>query len=422
MVELMGLLNDSEPAVILGVLADGKPVTLLHCLETRSRLGRPGLDTSVFHASAVLEGAHFSTPEEIMFIRLSVLFSNVEEWMYPAGPDVRVSRRGNKMVMECEEPEAIRATVGQGMNISVVPHARYTIIDGQAATHTETWFAVEPSQAKPLEDYLGVVSDIRNLVSLATTERVRVLAMEGELGASGPGVRPAKSEKKGVRVFLPFMNGPGAPTPVRRRDLLFRLADVPKDIGGLLARWLESAERVRCVHDLYFAAHHQPEMYVEHSFFCFVEALEAYHRRAIRRVDFDKEELEQRKQDILGVLPADCQYKDWLSERLNYGNEPSLRKRLKEILERFSPLCGQWFRSKREKNRFLDEVVARRNHLVHPDERWETQAARGEILETLALRLKWLVVACLLEQLGLSADDIAGLLSRNMKYQHEISL
>jgi len=418
MLELMGLLNDAEPGVILGMSADGKPVTLQDCIETRARFRRPGLDTSMFYASAVLEGAHFSTPEEIIFSRVSVLFSNVEEWMYPAGPDVRVNRRGNKMVVECEEPEAIRVSVEQGMKISLVPHVGYTVIDGQAAANTETWFTVEPSQAKSLDEYLGVVGDIRNFLCLATTERVRVLAMEGRLAASGGGVRPATIDGKAVKVFLPFVNGRGATRPSLGRDIIFRLADVAEQIGQLLTRWLESATRLRCVHDLYFAAHDQPDMYVEHGFFCFVEALEAYHRRAIRRTDFDNEELRRRREEILDARP-DWEHKDWLSARLEYGNEPSLRKRLKEIVERFRPLCSQWFGRGCEKRRFLDQVVETRNYLVHHDERLEAQAARGELLERLALRLKWLVAACLLEQVGFEPEIIANLFSRNMRYLHE---
>jgi len=116
----------------------------------------------------------------------------------------------------------------------------------------------------------------------------------------------------------------------------------------------------------------------------------------------------------VGAVPE--AHKDWLRGRLAYSNEPSLRKRLKEILRRdpgvMEPIVGG---SKKEGVGFVGKVVDTRNYLTHYDEGKKEAAAVGRELYELTERLKSVLEACLLREVGFEGERLKEVLSRRRR-------
>ena len=70
--DIGGLNRLLRPEVTLGESLDGKNITLLNCVETKTNLHIPGYLTMSFLAVVVLVGAHFQSKDIIKFKKLSI--------------------------------------------------------------------------------------------------------------------------------------------------------------------------------------------------------------------------------------------------------------------------------------------------------------------------------------------------------------
>jgi hypothetical protein len=177
--------------------------------------------------------------------------------------------------------------------------------------------------------------------------------------------------------------------------------------------WLEKVELLRPVYNLYFGTIYREDMYLEFQFLSLIMALEVYHRRLIRNEDISSEEHEERIRQILNNTSA--KYQEWLKEKLKYSNEPSLRKRIKEIYDMLKNIRYVTALIPKKKN-FVDDVVNTRNYFVHYDQSLENKALKETKLYCLIQKLKVLVEICLLKEIGFCDTEIDNIYQQNEKY------
>lgn len=81
-------------------------------------------------------------------------------------------------------------------------------------------------------------------------------------------------------------------------------------------------------------------------------------------MDLPEEKHEKRKQEILEAVPDE--HKDWLEGKLKYSNEPNLRRRLREIFDKYPEsvdfVVGD---SKKDSKGFINGVVNTRNYRTY---------------------------------------------------------
>ena len=144
-------------------------------------------------------------------------------------------------------------------------------------------------------------------------------------------------------------------------------------------------------------------MYITNQFSDLVQAIEAYHRRTTRNCDLLPEEYDKIVSEILNGTPE--QHKVWLKEKLEYGNEPNLRKRLKEIInvlgiKEFIENNGRGIDS------FIHRVVITRNYLTHYDKKLEDKALRPEQFYPYVQMLRTVLLTCLLKEMGFESGTM----------------
>jgi len=148
---------------------------------------------------------------------------------------------------------------------------------------------------------------------------------------------------------------------------------------------------------------------LELGFLTATQALESYQRRrdGDRSLFVTAEEYETVRTALVGSIPekTNKDLRAALKKRLEYGNEWSLRRRLKELMRRFP----DGFRSRvlhRKLDEWVEDVVALRNDLVHNADipkgsDWLYDRLANEI-ERLRLVLRLLV----LEDVGFSLEEL----------------
>jgi len=397
-----------DPELILGLSAKGKLITLQDCVETKSNITLgAGFATSSFHASVVFVGANFQSPDDVGFERLSIEYLHLDAWAGVSGFELGIPDDYNTdpTVVEHRRPEPYTATVGGEYEVTL---SFPSTLKASSSLLTETTItqravlAIKFPEKKPLEHLLGIAYRLQHLLSFGMRRAVYPVAVWGH---TGPG-----SEAKQVVVNYRSLARRGAekkkPNP---HEMLFGLGNLPGGFGPTVERWLERAEVLDLVNQLYLGTIYNPQSYIEQRFLNFVQALEVYHRRAMTTSDLPEEEHEKRKEEILETV-AD-QHRDWLEGRLRYSNEPNLRKRLTEIFNEYPEsvdlVVGN---GKKERKSFINRVVATRNYYTHFDQSLEHQAVRGGELHLITERLKLLIEVCLLRDLGFEAERIRDLI------------
>ncbi len=172
--------------------------------------------------------------------------------------------------------------------------------------------------------------------------------------------------------------------------------------------WFTKAEWLAPVCAIYFGTLYNPSKYLDFNFLALIQALEAYHRRATDETDLSASEHAARIEAIFEAAPAP--HRQWLSEKLQYSNELSLRRRLKQLFAQCSFLLDELVSDSKAT---INAIYNNRNYLTHYDKNLADRTARGDRLLYLVEVLKLLLQACLLRELGFTEVKIKEFLSRS---------
>lgn len=402
-----------QPEIILGK-ANGKDITLYKCYEAGSNFYDSTSATSSFSADMVFAGVHFQKPEDIRFKWLAVHYLYLDEWVNISGFDISRPDR-HEVVIKYRRPEPIHATVGgDKVSISIQPtFPVHYIVQKEACIKQKTQIVVEPSEEKTFDEYLNVIRRIQNFLSLGIMEPVYPLAIQGEteIEPSYPPVveihqRPLPYTPKAPRRLYPF-------------DMLFTFESISNKFEVFLRNWFEKAYLLEPVYNLYFGTIHNPYMYLEHEFLSLIRAIETFHRRIYDGKylpDGDYNKVYDALVNTITDYIKDKDLKTSLKSRLEYGNEFSLRKRLKDIFSKYQKLLNRFIENKMA---FIHKVVETRNYLTHYHKDRKEDAVSVDDLLYLTEKLKILVEICLLTELGFSLEEVNNLFSQNYRYRHE---
>jgi hypothetical protein len=138
----------------------------------------------------------------------------------------------------------------------------------------------------------------------------------------------------------------------------------------------------------FFGTIYDPSMYRELRFLALSQAIESFHRRIYGGQYVTDKEYEPIRDVLIKAIPdnLDEDFKESLKKGLEHGNEFSLRKRLKGLVNQFWKNCLENFvKNKRD---FIDHIYDTRNYLTHWDKP-KKNVVLGEDLIHLNERLKF---------------------------------
>jgi hypothetical protein len=397
--------------IILGRSFAGKNITLYECLlaET-SASGSQAIETK-FHASVLFAGAHFPKRDDIKFRRASVRYKHLDAWVNVSGfhtePLAAESGLSNVRV-EYRSPASVVARMGD-KTISIVHElaSSFSLYPRkEVKLRQKAYVMMEFAE----ETTFGIVEShiyrIQEFLSLALAQPTHAVTVHGITDKSIMTLPGGQITHEPVQIVWHQLD-------IKRRLgplTLFTLGEIRDEFDTFLTNWFERAELLEPVYDLYFASLNDSGVYMEHTFLSLVQAAEAYHRRRVGNEELPRPEHELRQSEILASVPE--KHRQWLANKLEYSNEPTLRKRLRELLDRLAE--SNVLNIERD---FIDDVVNTRNYLTHYEEKSKDKCARGEQLFRLIQKLKLILHALLLEEVGFDANRTAIMIRRSPIYE-----
>jgi antitoxin (DNA-binding transcriptional repressor) of toxin-antitoxin stability system len=403
--------------VLYGV-AEQAEFTLIDCREVGFTMQSPGVMRQRLHPfGGVLVGAMVPNVTQPVFDRLTLEVDHLAELSGRSLPDPELEWSDEvhveRITIEYERPRDVVAVLPhETVRLASESNAGGSVNLGRVEISETVVLSVETREPLPLEEIVSrYVSRLRDLVTFAAQQPTAIRSVR----VAGPATTEVRGDgrlvKRSAQVLLPFL-----PTPQDRAQLKLlreQLIVLPSDdraFRTLMSSWFQLAERLGPVLDLRFAPSYAEFMYSESRFLNAVQGVEALHRRELQG-EPDQADLDARAGAIANCPP---EHQEWLKGKLEYAHEPTLRRRLADVLDfvgpGLEPLIGN-------RKRFIARVVAVRNGLTHWDNK--SGSSSGADLYRLAVALNFVIDAALLRLLGLEQDEITATLAGNSRFQFE---
>jgi hypothetical protein len=403
---------------IVGLSTDGTSFTLENCHATGWNLASHGFVTEQFAPSMILRGAHYASGEEVMFDEMSVRYTQLDAWVATTGITWSALTEEERPVgfnIAFRPPDPVKVQLSDAA-LEVDFSSTFKTgepLRPEVTLRQRAAFVLRFDEDVSLERLLDLTLQLRNFVALGVGRPVTPVAIAGFVlppTAEPDSFTGLEARKLRIDLFYRLGQLPEV-KDVHPWEMLFTLADARERLPQLLESWFSKQDLLRPVVDLYFGAIYNRAAFLEQQFLSLIQAIETLHRRISAETELPPPEHEHRLEEILSATPS--KHHDWLSGKLKYSNELTLRKRLSDVLGRCPEIVGKLVKKKR----FIHQVHTARNYLTHYDPALEAEAPKGLDLYPLRVQLQALVEMCLLLELGFDCQEIDAFFERVGRYR-----
>lgn len=218
-------------------------------------------------------------------------------------------------------------------------------------------------------------------------------------------IAPGVNSKETIEIFF-TQNKPNLRENVHPLDMIIPYKKWSAIISIVFNKWFLNADKLRSVCNLFFGTFYNPTLYLEFQFLSLIQSLESYHRIMMGGEYLSEEAWSPYKDMMIQCIPIeiDADHKISLKSRIRYGNEYSLRKRMRELVSSLEENTRQAILP--SNNYYSGIIVDTRNYFTHYDEGMRDICLKGEDLYYGNQRLKILIIILLLKTIGLDEKII----------------
>ena len=420
----------SQGIPIVHGLMDGRKVTLIECHKTipswQSRdLARNAYTQTVsIWTDTVFVGAHFESLHAAKFNWMSVSFTHLDNWL---GIERLDHDDDGKPYMKPFEPMVVH--ISNDLKI-VFCRALYEEIGGRHSPYPEVLIAeIQSNVGMPYISYdleeEPEKKSFRSYIELYLRDFMNLVT--GEPNYPFNIVAPSPYENR--QLVKIYNRIPGYdPDAIRRVEWSFTIPYnfFQPRFPRHLKTWMERAEALRSACELYFKRYYLSNIDIETQFTFLIQAIEAYHRRISGDTYLDCDDYSQLEEMLckeIEKIAKTSEIESWAKSEINpenvnslkqsllnsvkYGNEYSLRRRLKDIrkgiLQDNLILVDELLENHIE---FINKAIETRNFLAHQlAERSENVLGPSEFPDYLR-KLRKLLRLCFLVEMGLPPEEI----------------
>lgn len=405
--------------IILGVIPH-KKVTLYNCNQRSGNLRSPRFIEQEFSVNTLFLGHHFSNVKDIKFKNLSISYTNLKEWVGKSGFKAKPEMDSyylKEYSLQFKYPKKIEVNLGK-FQIVIDNAFKAEQEPFEFNLNQNTLIEIIPSDTTSFFELMNdICYHIQNFLSLGIGRAISPLSIAGENEDCKQKLPDGEVIYKPIEVYYAVKNPILTEKKVYPREMFFTLDDLNENFEEALKNWFEKAEDLKPVYDLYFGTLNNSSMYIELSFLSLIQALESYHRRMHKGNYLPKNQYKKVRKNLIEHIP-ECvtgSHRESLESKINFGNEFSLKTRLKEIFEEDKDLFSSLIKNEEE---FIKDVKNTRNYLTHYDKKLERKAKKGQELFILKEKLNFMIEICFLKELGLPLNKIQGITSKNPKYDY----
>ena len=404
---------------IVGHIEKDGFVTLDDCYYKTLPLSLIGdISKSLIHVGKVFIGVRYDEGESPVFNTLTFSVEGIDEWVGISGISVEHHFEERTATISYQPPEDISLDLDNGMRLLITFH--WTLpgapIIKEARISQKTYFQLVSEEERELKEFTSVVHKITNFLCFAIDKTVSLDSMSATADNLRQDFGEGRTKKVSISIYYSSLPYSKDEPKIQQHDMLFGFGKIQSDVQEKIKNWMEAYEKVAPALDLYFLAKMGMQTYLEARFLALAQGLEAYHRRTSNQKQMDEAEFKELIDNLIDQCPQER--KEWLKGKLQYGNEVSLRHRLKSLIELFKEIIGD----QKKQKELINRIVNTRNYLTHYDLSLESKAAQGEDLWPLCLKMELLFQLHFLQLIGFTHEQIDAILANSISLKQKLKL
>jgi len=399
---------------IIGNIENDGLITLENCFYINKTASlNDGISKSKILAHTALLGAGWEENEPIMFDTFCFSVDCLQEWVETKGITIQRDLEKKEFSINYKKPNNIAFNLDDGITLEIVflyktigdsnPHRREII--------ENTCFRLCSKNHKDLSYFISISHKITNLMCFAMDETVSIKNISATLPEINSETIQQEEHSKIVSIFFPSTLYSEKTPMITSNDMLFTLSDITQNNTDIFNKWINSYEYLWPSLALYFSTKIGAYKYVTGNFLSLVQAIETYHRRTSSETLMPASDFNNLVDTIISKCPKEN--RQWLQSRLAYGNEISLRQRIKKIIEPFENHLG----TRKTVKVLIKKIVDTRNYLTHYSKELEDKSAKGKDLRILCLKMEAILNLHFLSLVGFSNHKIKHIIEQNRPIQ-----
>lgn len=372
--------------------------TLFAC--TQRRVKSSTLTLTEYQADRAIIGAHVASLKEAMFYKATSRFDCLDDWAnYRAisVPPADIHQARGPSRFEISQQPTVSATVNAlGCTISMLGKPNGTFSHRFIDWEYHAYLDIACSEPSSVHDLCSIVVELKHLISLLTWQRVRLAHFSFALHSSVP------ADPK----ISPWCEIFGAAEPQSESYHasnwpLTEFADLASYFPDIVNAWFASDKLLRDARGLLTGLINSEGQFLQFEFLALVQIVEALHRIKYPGYYTGLEEYEPIRLALESAIPStvSTDHRQSLKSRIKYGNEISLRTRLKHLCLKLPDSLRNLITH--DPASFISVVVDGRNYLTHRDEKSACRELMSEELQRTCQRLKLLLTIHFLHELGI---------------------
>lgn len=390
-----------DHASVIHGRTDQGAVTLLQSSWFGQRYATHG-SSQTWRARTMLLGGWHTT--RTRYNRVWLGFRDLAEWISHGGLDWTRPTDGSHPTIAIKAWNETLANVGL-RRITGDSLQPYKVSRTRAEIAFRPLISIEYRQPVTLDELMHDAHRMRELLSLLTGATVTLEDIRAK-----PVGRPARGAQKTVWIVEA---GRGWTSDLAKAWHLIDFSELKPVAKTVFSRWFAGRDLDRTALDLYFAARHFEDLPLELRYLCILQCLERHHRRYHYGRYMSPAAYQQVRAAITAAIPkalVSQSHAQALANRVAFGNEKSLRNRIKDLCESLPDEFFEMFG--RTAKRLPGELADIRNDLTHYQTNAKRTAALARLPDATRIALA-LSSALFLNRLGFEAPQIVRGLSRH---------
>lgn len=387
---------------IIGLVEDNELIILNKCCYIQKYISlNENITKSKISSDQVFAGLESIDNEDITFNTFSFSVDCLDEWVNEKAFKVNRDYKNKTISIIYNNPNKKTLVLENGMKLDLnfsYSTPKIPIIT-EAKITQRTFFTLNSEEPCNIDLFISLAHKISHLISFAVGETVSIKNVSARKYKEND--ESLQYYPQETKIFYRSTTYTNNIPKCLAWDMLFNFNTIKDNTEEVFNKWINAYENLSPTLFLYFSTKNNSINKIESKFLALAQALETYHRRLSDEKLMADDIYESLLSEIINSCPKE--HKNWLYGRLKYGNEITLSKRLKKIIEPFK----EYFGNNEQRQKLIKKIVDTRNFLTHYDKSLIDKSANsGRELYILYYKMEIILQLNFLQMIGFTSEDI----------------
>ncbi|MEX6703283.1 HEPN domain-containing protein [Peribacillus frigoritolerans] len=423
--ELIGSLGELGKSIsldiIFGISDKGEKFTLINALNTNITVNMPGFQTDTYSVNSFLVGENIEKLDTIEFDYMIFDPTYFSKW-------IQKDLYSQEYFAEQEKITGIKAINFKEITLFnvLVKCIDTEVIESYKTDMTGNIYdninwkyrggiKIRPKERKNIEWFRETMYKVTSLYTLfigypTYLENVTFYLENGD--SNKPNKKISYFFKQSIEKTKKKFHA---------RDAIVTYSQISDSFGLIINNWFEKIDLLKDVNNMYQGDYYI-DMYLNTRFLNAVQTLEIFHRSLFKGKAMDEKEYQKYSSELTDLLETKFpqEFSTVIKGKLNHGNEYSLSKRLRELVNSLTQESKTYLIGNSDKRgKFVQQLVDTRNYFTHFDLDGKSNVLEIEDELFYAIqRLKALCTLLLFKQIGI--DETIALSNIKEHYGYSI--